>query len=120
MKIDVKIYIKKKYGKPFMGKGPIELLENIEKQGSIRKAADYMKMSYSKAHNMVVRVEKKFGKQFLRKSIGGKTGGGSVLTASAKMLINDYKRLERDIKKYACREFEEINRKYGRGRRKKT
>lgn len=112
MEIDLKIYIKEKKGKPFLGKGPVELLESIEKHGSIRKAAADMRMSYSKAHNMVVRAEEKFEKKFLKKSIGGKTGGGSVLTGAAKTLLSDYRKLERDIKKYAEKKFDEIKRKY--------
>ncbi len=106
MEIDVKIYIKEKDRKPFLGKGPVELLENIEKTGSIKKASDNMNMSYSKAHYMVVKLEEKFGQKILKKFIGGKTGGGSVLTNFAKKLIKDYRRLERDIKEYASKKFD--------------
>ena len=103
-----------------MGKGPAELLENIGQLGSIRKAARRMNMSYSKAHGMIKKLEKKLKKKLLEKSIGGETGGGAVLTRAADMLIADYRKLERDIKKYAGRNFNELKSRYVTGKKEKV
>ncbi|MFH1414680.1 MAG: LysR family transcriptional regulator [Elusimicrobiota bacterium] len=39
------------------------MLEKIGRIGSVRKAAIQMNMSYSKAHSMIVRMEKEIGEQ---------------------------------------------------------
>ena len=47
-----------KNNKSFLGKGRIELLKNIEKYGSISKAAKEMKMSYKAAWDAIDIINK--------------------------------------------------------------
>jgi molybdate transport repressor ModE-like protein len=108
MRIDTKIYINDNSNNALLGRGPVELLESIDKMGSVRKAAISMNMSYSKAHKMIKNIEMKFGKEVFRKSIGGSCGGGTVLTDYGKKLVSDYKKLEKNIKKYAVFQFDKI------------
>ena len=58
MKVKVKISIHMDSGIPFMGPGPLQLLEKIKEHKSINKAANSMNLSYVKALNMLNRLEK--------------------------------------------------------------
>jgi len=106
MDIEIKIYIFSEYGEAVLGRGPIELLENVDSMGSIRSAALNMNMSYSKAHGRIRRIEKNLKKKILKRKIGGKNGGGSCLTPYARSLVVEYRNLENRIKNIADKEFE--------------
>lgn len=76
--------------KRFFGEGPCRLLHGIEKTGSLRAAAMDMNMSYSKALHIIANAEKVLGFSLTEKSIGGKNGGGSVLTPKAKEFLEKF------------------------------
>jgi len=107
MKLKVKISIADENNRGFFGIGIVWLLEEIEKTGSINKAAKNMKMSYSKAHKILKRAEEKFGKQFLIKKKGGIERGGAELTDFAKEFIKSYKDFQKSIKDFANQKFED-------------
>ena len=67
----------------FFGEGPCRLLRGVQESGSLRAAATRMNLSYSKAIAMVNRAEEALGFPLTEKQIGGKGGGGSVLTEEA-------------------------------------
>lgn len=77
-------------GKVF-GQGPLLLLEEVKKCGSLSEAAKNMGMSYNKAHTLIKGIETKLNTQLLIKKIGGKNGGSSTLTENATDLILNYK-----------------------------
>jgi len=106
MKLKVKISIADENNRGFFGIGIVWLLEEIEKTGSIRKAAQNMHMSYSKAHKILKRAEEKFGKQFLIKKKGGIERGGAELTEFAKKFIQSYKNFQKSIKDFSQEKFE--------------
>lgn len=105
MDIEIKIYLTTESGEALFGRGPAELLENVDRLGSIRRAASLMDMSYSKAHERIRRLEKNLGKRFLERKIGGEKGGGSSLTPYARKLLKEYRVLETKIKDRAAKEF---------------
>ncbi len=72
------------------GPGPYELLLLIDKHGSLKKAAEEMDLSYSKALKMISRAEKGLGFALTKKKIGGAKGGGSVLSDEAKVFLEKY------------------------------
>ena len=74
----------------FFGEGPCRLLKGIENTGSLRAAAMEMNMSYSKAIGLLRRAERILGFSLTEKQIGGVGGGGSQLTAEAKMFLKKY------------------------------
>ena len=80
-------------GQRFFGPGPVELLELIEKTGSISKAAKAMGMSYKKAWEMVSRINGMAAEPFVITSIGGEDGGGSTISVEAKEMIAWYRDL---------------------------
>jgi molybdate transport system regulatory protein len=71
----------------FFGPGRVELLENIERTGSISKAAKNMGMSYKKAWEMISALNKQAAMPLVLVRTGGEKGGGSVLTDEARELI---------------------------------
>ena len=74
----------------FFGEGPCRLLHLIEETGSLRAAAMSMGMAYTKALAIMRRAEKNLGFPLTARRIGGKGGGGSVLTPKAKEFLHDY------------------------------
>jgi molybdate transport system regulatory protein len=87
--VDGNIWIKKD-NRGFIGKGRIELLQNIQIYGSISKAAKKMKMSYKAAWDSVDIMNKLSNKPLVIKVTGGVGGGGTVITSYAKELIRAY------------------------------
>lgn len=77
-------------GEKLFGKGRIELLQLIEKHGSILKASQEMKMSYRQAWQMVKELNERSNKPLVEKYLGGKTGGGARLTSDGHEAIKNY------------------------------
>ncbi len=96
MDIGWRVWLKKDKRKIF-GKGPRELLLNVDKLGSLRKAALSMNMSYNKAWNLISNLEESLGFKILQKRVGGVNGGGSSLTKEAWILIDKYEKMEMEI-----------------------
>lgn len=94
MNVKVGIYFCGEDGEKFFGAGPYRLLLGIRETGSLRSAAQRMGMAYSKAFAMMKRAEAEFGFPLTERTIGGKGGGGSMLTPGAKELIMRYEGYE--------------------------
>ena len=90
MKVTLELRICDEAGQRFFGEGPRQLLEGVERLGSLRAAAAEMGMAYTKALALVRRAEKELGFPLTRRSIGGKGGGGSCLTPQAKEWMERY------------------------------
>ena len=67
-----------------LGEGRVRLLKAIDETGSLSKAAKSMQMSYKKAWTLIDAVNKSSIKPVTITSIGGKGGGGAVLTEYGK------------------------------------
>jgi molybdate transport system regulatory protein len=91
MKIDGRFWLTKE-GKNFLGSGRIELLERIDKTGSILAAAKEMKMSYKAAWERINGMNEIADQPIITRSTGGRGGGGTLLTPYARELIATYHR----------------------------
>lgn len=80
-------------GEKFFGPGPAELLENIQQEGSIAKAAKKMGMSYKKAWDIVETLNTRGKKPYVVSHKGGENGGGATLTETGKTVVARYKTL---------------------------
>ncbi len=101
MKFNGKIWtISDKDGRKLFGKGPYTLLKFIDETGSLNQAAKKMKMSYSKAFNVIKDCEEGIGKALLIREIGGAKGGGSELTNEGKKLMEIYEDAERRFEEF--------------------
>ncbi|MBP8639391.1 MAG: LysR family transcriptional regulator [Oscillospiraceae bacterium] len=95
------------------GPGISTLLRTVEQTGSLQKAAESMGMAYSKAWKMIKSIEQLWGCPLTFRDIGGKNGGGSVLTPEGKLLLERYERFEAEVsencselfKKYYSEDF---------------
>ena len=94
-------------GQRFFGPGVAELLERVREHRSLRAAAASMEMAYSKAWRIIRTAENVFGCKMLSSSIGGKGGGGAVLTEEAKRLLAAYDAYVADVTAYSAGKFEE-------------
>src|SRR5215472_9627596 len=73
-----------------IGPGKIELLEAIQKFGSISAAGRAMDMSYKRAWDLVDEINR------ICRQAGGKDGGGAALTPFGLSLVARYRKIERD------------------------
>ena len=89
MKICYKFWLENEKGKAF-GDGPFDILNRVQRTGSLRQAAFEIKMSYSQAWNLIRGLEKKLGFKLLKRKVGGTEGGGSELTEEAISLQEKY------------------------------
>lgn len=87
--INFRIWIESNHEK-LLGKGRVELLERIQKTGSISNAAKEMKMSYRQAWQMVNEINDRAKQPIVVKKLGGKMGGGATVTKEGEDLILKY------------------------------
>lgn len=91
MQIDGRFWLTKE-GQSFLGAGRIELLERIDKTGSINAAAKEMKMSYKAAWERINGMNALADQPLIDRLTGGKGGGGTKLTPYARELIATFHR----------------------------
>ena len=77
------------------GPGVAELLDGVRRHGSLQGAARDMNMSYSKAWTIMRDAESIWGFPLIRRYVGGKDGGRSVLTKQADIILGPLRRDER-------------------------
>jgi molybdate transport system regulatory protein len=92
-----------------VGPGKVELLEAIQRTGSLSQAARELRMSYRRAWLLVDSLKSSFREPVTVAATGGKGGGGVTLTAFGKRLIISYRALERDIALLAVRRLREVS-----------
>ena len=89
-----KIWIEYK-GKPLIGKGGAQILEQIEREESISKTAEKLGMSYRYVWSYLQKIEKTLGESVIETYRGGKSGGGGAkLTRLGKSLLEEYRLVE--------------------------
>ena len=98
-KIEYRFWISSK-GQALLGKGKINLLTKIRETGSLRKAAEELKISYRKAYYSVAQINKIAKEPVVIMKRGGKNGGTSEVTKYGQKLITIYQELEQDISEF--------------------
>lgn len=104
MQPNIRVMLFDEDGERFFGEGPCRLLHAIEQTGSLRAAAQSMQMAYTKALGLVRHAEQVLGFTLTERKIGGKGGGGSVLTDEAKEFLYRYEQY-RDACKQAGKQL---------------
>ena len=89
------------------GPGVAALLSEVRTHKSLRAAAADMGMAYSKAWRIIRSAEEAFGCKLLDSTIGGRHGGGAVLTSEAEALLEAYQKLRDEVDAYAQERFRE-------------
>lgn len=78
-----------------LGRGKVELLENIAAFGSISAGARQMNMSYKRAWDLVEEMNRLFGQPVVSTQTGGKRGGGAQLTPTGLAIVGRFRAIER-------------------------
>jgi len=94
-----------------LGPGKVRLLEEIEKTGSIRNAAEAAGMSFRQAWLLLKSVEAMFGQPVIATQRGGARGGGSALTELGRLIIASYRQLERASAAAVQRELDTLEKR---------
>ena len=77
-----------------LGPGKADLLEAIADCGAISAAARTMGMSYRRAWNLVDTMNREFKSPLVVKMAGGRSGGGTEITASGQNVLERYRMIE--------------------------
>lgn len=104
MEVRYKIWLEKK-GEVIAGNGKINLLKMVDKLGSIQKAADKMGLSYRHAWGMIRKMEQRAGFKIVKTIVGGKEGGGAMITPRGKDLIEKYLAFRDNLDKFIKEKF---------------
>ena len=92
-------------GKRVIGKGGAQILDGIDRLGSLMATAKELKMSYRFVWNYLRRMEDRFGEQVIVTRRGGtlhaknKGGGGTALTPFARTILKEYRVIEERLQK---------------------
>ncbi|MGA3111956.1 MAG: TOBE domain-containing protein [Candidatus Bathyarchaeia archaeon] len=93
-KLSCKVWLEYK-DKPLIGKGGAEILEAVDKESSISKAAETLGMSYRYVWNYLQEIQDTLEQPILETYKGGKAGGGgATLTDLGRNLLVEYKQVE--------------------------
>jgi molybdate transport system regulatory protein len=88
-----------------IGPGKIQLLELIDAHGSISAAGRAMQMTYKQAWHLVDEVNRVCRRAAVERRIGGKNGGGAILTPFGHSLVARYRQIERSAESAAQKEL---------------
>jgi molybdate transport system regulatory protein len=84
----------------FLGGDRINLLEKIDELGSITKAAKAVGISYKTAWDTVNLINNLAEKPLVDRLAGGKGGGGTNLTAEGKKVVEQFKTIQEEHRKF--------------------
>jgi molybdate transport system regulatory protein len=102
-------------GQCSVGIGKIELLEAIERCGSLSQAARRLKMSYRRAWLLMADLNTSFDRPLVDTMTGGVHGGGAVLTALGAELVAGYRALETSLQPLANRCLSDLRKRAASG-----
>jgi len=100
-----------------IGPGKIQLLEQIQSQGSISAAGRAMNMSYKRAWDLVDEINRICRRAAVERQAGGKNGGGAILTPFGVSLVERYRRIERSAESAARKELRALRAEMGARRK---
>lgn len=108
LRVKTKTWIEDGKGELLFGKGKTEVLELIDKTGSISGAAKELGMNYKKTWNHIKILERNFDDVMVQSKQGGSGSGGTILTDIAKETIDKYRQLQQEIEEFANKRFKEL------------
>ena len=79
-----------------LGPGKADLLDGVERHGSIAAAGREMGMSYKRAWELIGTLNGMFAGPLVESTRGGPGGGGAVLTDLGRQVLDHYRALEEE------------------------
>ena len=107
MVVKVKTWIEDANEHLIFGGGKTQILELIDETGSIAEAAKRVGMNYKKAWTHI-KILQEYIEDDLVVVKKGRESGGTSLTPKAKELIAKYKLLEKEVREFSEKRFQEI------------
>lgn len=108
MEVKVKVWIEDENQNLIFGSGKTEVLDFVKETGSIAEASKKVGMNYKKAWNHIKILEKYIEDELVITKKGRGKDSGSRLTPKAIELMDKYRLLEEDVKKYTHKRFNEL------------
>ncbi len=97
-----------------MGPGKADLLDAVERTGSIRAAAEDLGMSYMRAWTLIRTMNATFRSPLVEKERGGPAKGGAHLTPRGRKVLELYRKMEKKAERAIARDWEELKRDLAR------
>jgi molybdate transport system regulatory protein len=104
MKPKFKVWVT--FGELKFGDGRARLLEVIDEQGSLRKAAETFEMSYRNAWGYLRELERAAGFKFVERVAGGGPQSGMRLTDKGRVFLERYRKFRSGLDETVARQFE--------------
>ena len=101
-----------------IGPGKIALLQAIQETGSISAGARHIGMSYRRAWLLVEEINKSLQEPAVAASMGGRQGGGAVVTPVGERIIEIYRSIEDIAENSAKNEFRAVAKLVRKGKKK--
>ena len=89
----------------FVGIGRMELLQHIQRTGSINQAAKAMRMSYKRAWQLVHSMNTLADSPLVATQTGGEKGGGAVVTPEGETYLLHYHALHERFQQFLTDEL---------------
>ena len=94
-------------GEHIFGMGLANLLENVDRLGTLQAAAKESGMSYRYAWDLIRTAEKHLAQSLIERHAGGTDGGRSLLSEHGRQMLETFKGINQDVSAYADTRFEE-------------
>jgi len=91
--IHTNIWLETADGDVALSRWRLELLEAVDRTGSISAAAHAMNIQYRLAWNRIHEMEERLGLVLVHTTVGGKGGGGASLSPEAQVLIQQLREM---------------------------
>lgn len=91
-----------------LGPGKVDLLEAIDRAGSISGAARDLGLSYRRAWDLVDTMNRCFRQPLVTRQQGGVGGGGTQLTELGRRTVASYRAMETKAEKAVAGEWQRI------------
>ncbi len=101
-------------GEGVFGHGKWQLLDAINRKGSLQAAADSLGISYRKAWGDLRKAERALGIPFLERHRGGSDGGESRLTEDGRKWLREYARFHEEVEEGVKRAYARWARRMGK------
>ncbi|SFC01271.1 winged helix-turn-helix domain-containing protein [Spirosoma endophyticum] len=104
LRINGRIWLETIESERFIGIGRMDLLDHIQRTGSINQAAKAMNMSYKRAWDLVSSLNRLAEQPLVSTQTGGEKGGGATLTAVGISYLTYYRGLQERFRQFMAAE----------------
>jgi len=107
---EVELHIQiRRNGRLFLNATTAKLLQEVERCGSLRIAARGLHYSYQHAWNLIDGINRVASQPVVLKQRGGSGGGGARLSPHGRILLDEFRNIERLVKSFAKKMNAEMN-----------